>query len=269
MTTLKLGHLYPKQLNIYGDGGNILSLLRRAQGRGLGLEITEVGLGEKSKSLRDFDILFIGGGQDEQQELVALDFLERRQELSDCLAADTVMLAICGGYQLLGHYYLNSHGEKTPGLGLIDLVTEAAPEHQAESGIRKLDRLVGNVVAELLIELSPENFFSQDEHQLKTLVGFENHSGRSYFQGTSAQALAKIIKGHGNNAQDGSEGANYRNLFCSYLHGSLLPKNPHLSDELLIRALKARHRGALEEFSKSTINNNFELAAHYKALNLT
>jgi len=265
MTKLRLAHIYSAHLNIYGDRGNVISLIRRAEAHGLILEVEDINIGEPEKHLADYDILFIGGGQDRQQELVALDLLGRRNELSDCIAAGTAMLAICGGYQLLGHYYQNSAGEKTPGLGIIDVVTEAAPEHSGAEGIKKLDRLIGNVVANLLVELSPENSFKD---KLNTIVGFENHSGRTRFSSTKVQPLAKVVQGHGNNAEDGYEGAVYHNLFCSYLHGSLLPKNPHLADELIIRALKARQHDALEIFIKTAAENKLELAAHEKALSL-
>ncbi len=265
MNKLRLAHIYAAHLNIYGDRGNVISLVRRAAAHGLTLEVEDINIAEPEKLFSDFDILFIGGGQDKQQELVAVDMLARRNELSDCIEAGTAMLAICGGYQLLGHYYQNSAGEKTSGLGIIDVVTEAAPEHAGAEGIKKLDRLIGNVVAELLVELSPENDFKGD---LNTLVGFENHSGRTKFSSAQVSPLARVIHGHGNNAEDGFEGANYRNLFCSYLHGSLLPKNPHLSDELIIRALKAKpkHAKALEIFTRTTAESKLELDAHKKAL---
>ncbi len=265
MTKLRLAHIYSAHLNIYGDRGNVISLMRRAEAHGLILEVEDINIGEPKKFLSDYDILFVGGGQDRQQELVAVDMLSRRNELSDCIEAGAAMLAICGGYQLLGHYYQNSQGEKTPGLGIIDVITEAAPEHSGAEGIKKLDRLIGNVVAELLIELSAENSF---KGKLSTIVGFENHSGRTKFSSNTIKPLAKLIQGRGNNAEDGYEGAIYRNLFCSYLHGSLLPKNPHLADELIIRALKAKQPQALELFAKTGVESGLEIAAHKKALTL-
>ncbi len=273
---LRLAHIYSAHLNIYGDRGNVISLVRRAEAHGLTLEVEDINIGEPEKSFKNYDILFIGGGQDKQQELVATDLLKRRNELSDCLEAGLAMLAICGGYQLLGHYYINSHGEKTPGLAIIDVVTESAPEKSSAIGIKQLDRLIGNVVAELVVELSDENSF---KGKLNTLVGFENHSGRTgslpqhstkstiSSQITSRnKPLAKIIRGHGNNGEDGYEGANYKNLFCSYLHGSLLPKNPHLADEILIRALKYRYGELPGVFTH--VDSEFEMAAHKKALAL-
>ena len=237
---LRLAHLYPQELNLYGDKGNILALTKRLEWRGIDYQLDEINIGDSTK-LSDYHLFFIGGGQDSGQAKVAQDFLRRNEEVTDFINSGGVGLAICGGYQLLGKSYETSEGDVMEGLGILDIETTAP-----KSSDKFQDRLIGNVVAELLINLEP-----------RTLVGFENHSGRTRFcsrslvghkhnvisrfeqaQSDTLIPLAKVVDGYGNNGEDFYEGAIYRNLFGSYLHGSLLPKNPHLADELLRRAIK-------------------------------
>lgn len=241
---LKIAHLYPKHLNLYGDRGNIVALAKRLEWRGIDYQIEDIDIGETEKKLTNQHLFFIGGGQDSGQEEVARDIQLRKQELSNFVEAGGVGLAVCGGYQLLGKTYEASNGSVMQGLGVLDIETRAP-----RSSDKFQDRLIGNVVAELLLDLEP-----------KTLVGFENHGGRTWFSSLRAceaiqlgvldcfveqssprnddlRPLAKVIQGYGNNGEDGYEGAIYKNLMGTYLHGSLLPKNPHLADELLRRAI--------------------------------
>jgi CobQ-like glutamine amidotransferase family enzyme len=211
--TLTLGHLYPDQLNLYGDRGNILTLQQRCHWRGINLRVVELGIGD-ALDPDAYDLLFIGGGQDREQAPVAQDLYETKSiGLWAAIEDDMPMLAVCGGYQLLAHYYRPASGPDMKGLGVFDAWT-------VHRGARA-PRCIGNVAI---------SWHGQ------TLVGFENHGGQTYL-GT-AQPLGKILKGYGNNAQDGSEGAIYRNTYGTYLHGSLLPKNPHFADHLLQLALK-------------------------------
>lgn len=249
---LKIAHLYPDLLNLYGDRGNIIALTKRLEWRGIDFEVENITIGEHEKKFSEFDLFFIGGGQDCEQSAVAKDIHIRKNELIACIEAEKPLLAVCGGYQLLGKTYETSEGDEIEGLAILDVYTKALRQ---EAG-KKQDRLVGNVYAELLMPMTLKT-------DLKTLVGFENHSGRTYFcdSESSTKPLAKIIKGFGNNSEDKYEGAYYKNCIGTYLHGSLLPKNPHLSDELIARALK------LDDLIE--LDNQLELDAHQFASSLS
>jgi CobQ-like glutamine amidotransferase family enzyme len=231
---LTVGWLYSDLMNIYGDRGNILTLLERARWRGLEARVLELGKGV-TQGIGEVDVFFFGGGQDKEQALVYDDLLENKAvHLASAVEEGAAILAVCGGYQLLGHYYDTAQGERFPGIGLIDVRTEPGKV-----------RCIGDVVVE------PDPTLGLDP---PTLVGFENHSGRT-FLGEKATPLGRVVKGCGNNGQDGTEGAVAGNLFGTYLHGSLLPKNPHLADLILSRALR-RRLGPLDD--------TLELAAHQR-----
>jgi CobQ-like glutamine amidotransferase family enzyme len=211
--TLTLGHLYPDQLNLYGDRGNILTLQQRCSWRHIQLHVVELGRGD-ALDPDAYDLLFIGGGQDRDQAPVAQDLYETKSiGLWAAIEDDMPVLAVCGGYQLLAHYYRPASGPDLKGLGVFDAWT-------IHRGARA-PRCTGDIAI---------------AWHGRTLVGFENHGGQTYL-GT-AQPLGRVLKGFGNNAQDGTEGAIYRNAFGTYLHGSLLPKNPHFADHLIELALK-------------------------------
>jgi len=231
---LTVGWLYPDLMNIYGDRGNILTLVKRAEWRGLEASVVELGRGASDR-MNDVDVFFFGGGQDREQALIYDDLREFKQEsLQRAVANGAQVLAVCGGYQLLGHYYQTADGERYDGIGLIDVRTEAGKK-----------RFIGDVVVQTDIGLTP-----------RTLVGFENHSGRT-FLGSGAKALGRITQGKGNNGSDKTEGCVQGGIIGTYLHGSLLPKNPHLADHLIAAALKRRGDGAL-----SSLDDSAELAAH-------
>lgn len=238
MRELKLVHLYPDLMNLYGDRGNILALEKRLSWRGISLKVAEVSLGDKLSE--DCDFLFMGGGQDQQQLVVAQDLSQRKTQLAELINSGVVSLLICGGFQLFGRYFLTHTGERLPGLGLLDIETVGGQK-----------RLIGNVVINCLVP----------ELNKQTLVGFENHSGRT-FLGSGAQPLGKVVFGYGNNGQDGYEGAFYKNTFGTYLHGSFLPKNPHFTDYLIKLAL--RRRGLNQELQP--LDDAEELAAHQAAI---
>jgi lipid II isoglutaminyl synthase (glutamine-hydrolysing) len=216
--TLRIAHLYADEMNIYGDRGNILTLKKRAEWRGIAVEVRGIGRGP-APDLSDIDLIFWGGGQDRDQELVFTDAAQHKVEpIRRAIAEGAVVLAVCGGYQLLGEYYVTADGTKLPGLALVDLHTVP--------GAR---RNIGNIVIETSgIGLTPSS-----------LVGFENHSGKTYL-GPGLQPLGRVLSGAGNNGEDGSEGVVAGNVFGTYLHGSLLPKNPHLADLLIARSLVRR-----------------------------
>ena len=216
---LTICHLYPDLLDLYGDRGNILALAARCRWRGIEAVIQQASLGE-DLDFMGMDILFLGGGSDREQGLLVQDLMRREHELRKAIENGLVVLSICGGYQMLGNYYQMAGGEKIPGLGILDVWTIAGAK-----------RLIGNVVVELDENVSV--------HKFKTLVGFENHSGKTYL-GEGVKPLGKVLFGHGNNGEDQAEGVRYRNVFGTYLHGPLLPKNPHLADLLLELAIRRR-----------------------------
>ena len=217
---IQICHLYPDLLDLYGDRGNIMTLSARSRWRGLEAEIQKVSIGEPL-DFHSLDILFIGGGSDREQNILVQDLMKRENELKEAIEDGLVVLTICGGYQLLGQYYQTADGNRIPGLGILDLRTVAGPK-----------RLIGNVV----VNLAEMPFLST---KLSTLVGFENHSGKT-FLGEGLQSLGKVLHGNGNNGEDGEEGVRYKNVFGTYLHGPLLPKNPHFADLLLRLALLRR-----------------------------
>lgn len=219
MHSLTICHLYPDLMNLYGDRGNILALRKRCEWRGIDSTVEQVSMGDRFDAER-YDIVFMGGGQDYEQEIIQSDlFGEKQEAIRRAVESDVVFLAICGGYQLLGKYYQTHEGSRLACLDICDWHTEAG---------RK--RLIGNLVFET--ELPGTG-------PLK-VVGFENHSGKTWL-GKGVQPLGKVLSGNGNNGTDGFEGAIWRNVHASYSHGSLLPKNPSFTDHLLTLALKRRY----------------------------
>ena len=226
-----IGWLYSDLMNIYGDRGNILTLLKRAQWRGLDAKVIELGRGS-SNQMDDVDVFFFGGGQDREQALIYDDLRQFKQEsLQKVVGEGAQILAVCGGYQLLGHYYQTADGQRFDGIGMLDVKTEAGKK-----------RFIGDVVVQT--ELA------------NTLVGFENHSGRT-FLGENAKPLGTVVQGNGNNGSDRTEGAVQGNIIGTYLHGSLLPKNPQLADHIIGGAIRRRGGGEL-----SHLDDSAELAAH-------
>ncbi|MBW4042832.1 MAG: glutamine amidotransferase [Acidobacteria bacterium] len=213
---LRLVHLYPREMNIYGDHGNVLTLLRRLEWHGYRAEVTAVHRGDRLPP--DADLLIGGGGQDSGQGLVESDLLRLGPDLTAMAADGTPMLMVCGLYQLFGHTFHTSSGRVLHGVGVLDIQTVGSPE-----------RLIGNVVA-----VSEE--FGQ-------VIGYENHSGRTTL-GTGAAPLARVAAGMGNNGSDRTEGARYNNVIGTYLHGSLLPRNPTIADHLIATALQRRFGSA-------------------------
>ena len=232
---LTIGWLYADLMNIYGDRGNVLTLARRAEWRGLEARVIELGRGA-SEEMHDVDVFFFGGGQDREQALIYDDLRQHKQDsLQRAVQEGAQVLAVCGGYQLLGHYYQTAEGDRFDGIGMLDVRTEAGKK-----------RFIGDVVVQAALpDLTPS-----------TLVGFENHSGRT-FLGDSARPLGKVVHGKGNNGSDRTEGAVQGNIIGTYMHGSLLPKNPHLADHIIGRALRRRGGASL-----SRLDDSAELAAH-------
>jgi lipid II isoglutaminyl synthase (glutamine-hydrolysing) len=237
---LRLLALYPEQMNIYADRGNIIFLQRRCEWRGIGFRYAASGPGDGFDP-GEHDLIYIGGGQDRDQVLVAEDMLRtKREAIASAVNDGAALLAVCGGYQLLGHHYELGE-ESIPGLGIADLETVREPG----------PRLIGNVAIETDLDDGP-----------RVLAGFENHGGRTVL-GPDAEPLGRVLHGHGNNGRDGYEGVKRLNLIGTYLHGPLLPKNAWLADRLIALAIE-RRTGSLPELEP--LGDELEIAAHAGAL---
>ncbi len=216
---LRLAYFYPTLMNLYGDRGNVQTLSQRCRWRGIDFVIDEIGIGD-NPDLTGYDLAFFGGGQDKEQLKIGADLVRTKAvNLRAAIEDDLVMLVICGGLQLLGEYYRPLQGPILQGISVFDLRTEGGRV-----------RAISNVVVKVEAELHPD----------LELVGFENHSGRTYL-GPGCRPLGKVLKGFGNNGEDGGEGARYRNCIGTYLHGPLLPKNPRLADHLIHLALQRKY----------------------------
>lgn len=225
--------LYPRDMNIYGDWGNVLVLKRRLEWHGYDATLLEYNPGDAFPA--DVDIVVGGGGQDSGQDIVQNDLLSIGPRLHDLANKDVPMLVICGLYQLFGKFFKTQDGHVIKGIGLLDIETHAGPE-----------RLIGNIITK--------------SKEFGELLGYENHSGQT-FLGQTAKPLGTVIKGAGNNGQDATEGARFHNVIGSYLHGSLLPKNPQLADWIIEKAI-ARKYG---EFIPTVIDDRFAELARERA----
>jgi len=230
--------MYPDLLNLYGDIGNVTCLTKRCKWRGIEANVIDFSL-SCERNLEDADIFFMGGGSDRGQSIVYSHFQGYRNDVSNAIEDGSVFLAICGGYQLLGDSYIDADGQKIPGLGVFDYTTES------EEG-----RLIGNVVIKNNLGLKPD-----------TIVGFENHGGRTYH---NHDTLGSVVVGNGNNGIDGYEGMIYKNCVGTYLHGPVLPKNPHLADHIILTALKEKY--GVKELEE--LNDELEYSAHQNVLKL-
>lgn len=232
---LRICHLYPDLLNLYGDRGNILCMRRRLEWRGIVAEVTEVPAGQ-TVDFTQFDLFFIGGGQDFEQEVLLSDLKAgKAAEIRAAIQDGKTFLAICGGYQMLGNYYKTWDGHQCDFIGAVDFYTVGAKE-----------RMIGN----FLFECLPESGGS-------TVVGFENHSGKT-FLGSGVSPLGKVLAGGGNNGEDGFEGVRCHNVFGTYSHGPVLPKNPQLCDFILQTALRSRY----PDLTLQALDDTAETAAH-------
>lgn len=230
---LRICHLYPDVLNLYGDRGNILCMEQRLRWRGIEAVTAQVPIGEPLDAAA-YDLFFIGGGQDFEQEVLLADLRgAKTQQIRSAIEDGKTFLAICGGYQMLGQYYKTWDGVQCDFTGALDLYTVGSKQ-----------RMIGNYM------------FTCDELGC-TVVGFENHSGKTYL-GDGVKPIGKVLAGYGNNGEDGFEGARYKNVFATYSHGCLLPKNPQIADFVLKTALERKY-GAME---LKPLDNTLETAAH-------
>jgi CobQ-like glutamine amidotransferase family enzyme len=234
--TLRVCALYPDLMNIYADRGNLLMLERRCAWRGIGFDLTAAGLGE-AVDPEAHDLFYLGGGQDRDQRLCALDLVQtKRDALHAAAARGALVLGVCGGYQLLGHRYALAE-EEIPGLGLVDLETIRSDG----------PRLIGNVAIEVDLD---------GDGRTRVLAGFENHAGHTHL-GDGERSLGRVLKGHGNTGSSGAEGVRRGGVIGTYLHGPLLPKNAWFADWLIATALGVDELAALDDA--------FEDAAHAEA----
>jgi CobQ-like glutamine amidotransferase family enzyme len=247
---LTIGWLYPQLMNTYGDRGNIIVLTKRSQWRDIDVEVKYLNEGFSVKDLQACNLLFMGGAQDKQQQIVSEDLKKDKVKvLSEMINDDIPGLYICGAYQFLGKYYKEADSTMIDGLGIFDLYTE-------NPGV-DVKRLIGNIEASFC---HPELVSGS-----KTLVGFENHGGRTYL-GKNIQPMAKVLNGYGNNGQDHTEGAIYKNSFGSYMHGPILPKNPWFADLLIQKALVKKYKAEVE---LKKIDDELEKTAHDFVLDKT
>lgn len=238
---IRVAHLYPDVMNIYGDRGNVIALRYRCEARGITFVLTEVNVGDPFDA-KLFDLVLVGGGQDREQRRIADDLQLKADDLRTAADEGMPMLAVCGGFQLFGHRYVDNEGGVIPGISVFDLETR----HPGPVA----DRCIGDVI---LDTASGE------------VVGFENHGGRTYL-GPGQAPFGRVKRGAGNNHEDGTEGARRNNAIGTYLHGSLLPKNPALADELILAALRRRYGESVE---LAALDDSAEANAHRNAVRIT
>jgi lipid II isoglutaminyl synthase (glutamine-hydrolysing) len=243
--SIRICHLYPRLLSVAGDRGNLLALTRRSAWRGIQSTVTEADVGE-TPDFTEFDLILLHGGQDCEMRVAARDLQMKAGSLREAIEAGAVVLAVCAGYQLLGKYYAPADAQPITGIGVLDAVTEGGST-----------RFMGHIA--VACDLG--------QGERRRLVGFENHSGRTYL-GPGTDPLGQVIAGSGNNGEDGTEGARYREVYATYLHGPVLPKNPWLTDHLIGMALLHRYRDAGTLDSLAPLEDQAEAEAHAAALRL-
>lgn len=239
--SLRICHLYPSLLGVAGDRGNLLAIQQRCAWRDIDTEVVEVGV-EQTPDFSGFDLILFHGGQDKEMDVAARDITAKSESLRHAIETDVVMLAVCAGYQLLGHYYQPFVGPRLPGIGALDLYTVG--------GAR---RFMNHIAVEC-----------DFDGQVRSLVGFENHSGQTRL-GPGINPLGRVVAGGGNNGEDGGEGAIYRKVYATYLHGPVLPKNPWFTDHLIWQGLRHRY-GEVQRLPP--LADGAEQRAHEAALKL-
>ncbi len=262
---INIAHLYPDLMNIYSDMGNIICLKKRCQWRGIKVKVTPISIKQKL-DWQKYDLFFGGGGQDRQQLIISKDLQKKKKALKEAVEQGIPMLTTCGTYQLFGHYFKTHQGVKIAGISIFDAHT-----------IASYQRKIGNIVIDassIMCHASCDNKKSATCHVPRaTLVGFENHSGNTFLAKSSKLKaksltfpLGKVIKGFGNNGQDGTEGTIYKNCIGTYLHGPVLPKNPHLADWLITKALEKKYKRKVE---LKSLDDKLEWQTHQAATKRT
>ncbi len=269
---LVIGWLYPELMSTYGDRGNITVLQKRCEWRGIKVEILNIDQTTTNGDLRTVNLLFGGGAQDREQEIVMRNLQDKKEAIVELIEKDIPALFVCGAPQLMGKFYEPAEGKRIQGLGIFDMESR----HPGPNA----PRLIGNVIAKISEESIKYNVssitYEKEEKILNTeylilntiVVGFENHGGRTYL-GKDAKPFAKVLKGYGNNGEDGTEGVVYKNAIGCYLHGPLLPKNPQIADYLIAKALEVKYKkeiilepldDSIEEKAKSAIAERLGIA---------
>ena len=239
---LSVMNMYYDILNTYGDIGNFICLNKRIEWRNINLNIQECTIGSDDVNWEDIDIILIGGGSDNNQSIIANHMQEKRNELIEFIENNGVLLTICGSYQMFGNKYVDVNGTDIPCLEIFDMETRSQE-----------DRLIGDIVISNGISNSDFNF------KLDKIIGFENHGGRTYHNN---DPLGYVEVGFGNNGEDKTEGMIYKNFLGSYLHGSMLPKNPHIADYMIFKALNKKY----SHNEIKDLNDSLEIQAHNKML---
>lgn len=248
---LTIGWLYPELMSTYGDRGNIMVLEKRCRWHGIGVALQPISFETKEEDVHACDLIFGGGAQDRQQGILVDDLrLKKGPILKELFERDIPGLFVCGAPQLLGHYYMTGDGKKLEGLGIFDMESK----HFGKSK----PRCIGNTVGRI-----DRRFEIRGLRFEETVVGFENHGGRTYL-GNGVKPFAKVIKGCGNNGEDGTEGAVYKNCIATYSHGPFLPKNPHIADWLIAKALEVKYKKKIE---LKPLDDTLEWQAHTALLN--
>ncbi len=251
--TLKICHLYPELMDTYGDKGNIIAISQRCAWRKINTTLTKISIGD-TLSVDEFDIFFFGGGQDKAQFIVSKDLKTKKLALVKSVENGATLLSICGGYQLLQKYFKTIDGTVIDGIGLFDAYTLGSTS-------RMIQNLLIEINPDLASEIKSVYPTTYNLQPTTNLVGFENHSGKTYL-GSNLQPLGTVTKGNGNNGEDKTGGAIYKNAFGCYLHGSLLPKNPHFADLLITKALKRRYG----KIKLTPLDDSIEWQAHKSAI---
>ncbi|MDO8451318.1 MAG: type 1 glutamine amidotransferase [bacterium] len=254
--SLTIAWLYPELMSTYGDRGNVIVLQKRCEWRGIGVKIVPIEFRTTARHLRSCDLVFGGGAQDRQQGIVIDDLRKNKGPvLHDMFETGIPGLFVCGAPQLLGHWYMTGDGTKLVGLGIFDMVTKHFGNDKP--------RCIGNLVARISSRFTPACAGRLPALRFhETIVGFENHGGRTYL-GTGVEPFARVVQGYGNNGEDGTEGALYKNCIATYSHGPFLPKNPHIADWLIAKALEVKYNRLIRLVP---LDNTWEDQAHEEVL---
>jgi CobQ-like glutamine amidotransferase family enzyme len=251
---LTVGWLYPELMSTYGDRGNIFVLQKRCEWRGIDVTILPITPETTKEQLSSINILFGGGAQDREQEIVMKDLFKKKEAITQLIENNIPALFVCGSPQLMGKYYEPSAGNRIKGLGIFDMETK----HPGPLD----DRLIGNVIAKVNWE-NLNDKSSIINYKFEYIVGFENHGGRTTL-GSTAKPFATVVVGNGNNGIDGTEGVVYKNAIGCYFHGPLLPKNPHIADHLIKSALEVKYK---KEILLTPLDDELEFQAHNSIVN--
>lgn len=250
---LTIGWLYPDLMSTYGDRGNIFVIQKRARERRIDIEILPITTETNVQRLKSIDLIFGGGAQDRQQEIVMKDLHgQKGKVIKERIDKDVPALFVCGSPQLMGKYYEPARGQRIEGLGIFDMESKQPDDPNAP-------RLIGNIVGEIIWENLNLTTKDQRPRTFKFIVGFENHGGRTYL-GKDAKPFAHVIVGHGNNGEDDTEGVVYKNAIGCYFHGPLLPKNPHIADLILQKALEVKYG---EKIEFKPLDDSLEIQANH------